>query len=392
MNSFKDTIIPIFTKISNQKHVNAVKETFIALAPILLVGSIALLLRDFLIFNFIKDFNNAISFICLSFISIIFIIILAYKLSDIQGLIISLVIFILSIQEKMSINISDLGSKNIFLAIVITIISVELYTEISKLKFNVNMPSFIPPAVVGTFALIIKMSITIYILGIIVYLLPIKHIFYSLIQSPILKFSQNMLIIALMSILIQIFWFFGVHGHNLISPILDTVYQPALISNMEHIVNGGSVDSLPYIWTRSSFDAYQPGGSGITIALIIAIMLFSRKKSNKDIAKMAAPMGIFNINEPIIFGIPLVLNMNYLIPFILAPTISAIIAYIVTVIGIIPPTYIQVPWVLPPGVYAYFATGGSIKAALVAIFNVILSIIIWIPFVIRENRIGENND
>ena len=132
------------------------------------------------------------------------------------------------------------------------------------------------------------------------------------------------------------------------------------------------------------------GGSGITIALIFAIYLFSKRKEYKTVAKLSTPMAIFNINEPVIFGIPLVLNPIYIIPFLLAPTVCAIIAYTATVIGLVPPVYVVVPWVLPPGIYAFFATGGSIMAAIVSLFNVFVAFVIWTPFVIIANRMADD--
>ena len=132
------------------------------------------------------------------------------------------------------------------------------------------------------------------------------------------------------------------------------------------------------------------GGSGISIALVIAIMLFSKREEYKAIAKLGTPMGVFNINEPIIFGLPIVLNTIYIIPLLLAPTLGAIIAYIATSLGLVPPVYVVVPWVLPPGLYAFFATGGSIMAALVSLFNVLMAFVLYTPFVILANRVKED--
>lgn len=128
------------------------------------------------------------------------------------------------------------------------------------------------------------------------------------------------------------------------------------------------------------------GGSGLTLGLIIAILFFSKREDSKTIAKLAAPMGVFNINEPIIFGMPIVLNPLYFIPWLLVPVVTAAIALGFTYAGIIPPVYIQVPWIMPVGLYAFFATGGNIMAALVALLNLGVSFIIWLPFVILANK------
>lgn len=150
-----------------------------------------------------------------------------------------------------------------------------------------------------------------------------------------------------------------------------------------------STANLPYIWTRGSFDAYaQMGGSGVTIALIIAIFLFSKRAEHRAVAKLSAPMGVFNINEPITFGIPMVLNPYFAIPWLIIPPITVTIAYLATQAGLIPPVFAAIPWITPPGLYAFLATGGNVMAALVSLFNVFIAFLIWTPFVIAANKVS----
>ncbi len=199
--------------------------------------------------------------------------------------------------------------------------------------------------------------------------------------------SQGFFSVIFMVFLIQLLWFFGLHGHNVLAPIMDGIYLTALNQNIEAFTTNQSTANLPYLWTRGSFDAYcQMGGSGITLGLIIAIFLFSKRDDQKAIAKLSWPMGVFNINEPIIFGMPIVLNPVYLIPWLIVPPVCAAIAYGATAIGLIPPVFVAVPWVMPAGIYAFLATGGSIMAAIVSLFNLFISFAIWTPFVMMANK------
>ena len=144
---------------------------------------------------------------------------------------------------------------------------------------------------------------------------------------------------------------------------------------------------LPYMWTRGSFDAFVwMGGAGCSLALIIAILIFSKKQEAKTVAKLSAPMGVFNINEPVTFGLPIVLNPIYFIPFIGIPIILAIIAFFCTSIGLIPPTFVTVPWIVPPVIYAFLATGGNLMAALVALINLVIAVVLYAPFVLMANK------
>ena len=199
--------------------------------------------------------------------------------------------------------------------------------------------------------------------------------------------SQSVFLVVLTEFLMQLLWFFGIHGSNVMAPITEGIYTPALLENLQVWNTTHSTAAMPYIWTRGSFDAYtMMGGSGITIGLILAIMIFSKREDSRAVAKLAAPMGVFNINEPVIFGMPIVLNPIYFIPWVLVPVVTALVALGFTAAGIIPPVYIQVPWIMPVGIYAYLATGGSIAAGLVALLCLAISFAIWTPFVLLANR------
>ena len=131
------------------------------------------------------------------------------------------------------------------------------------------------------------------------------------------------------------------------------------------------------------------GGSGSTFALIVAILILSKRADSRAVATYALPMGIFNINEPVIFGLPIVLNPVYFIPFLLVPTIQVVIAYLATNAGLIPPVHISVPWVLPPVLYAFFATGFSFAGAVMAVINIAIAIVIWGAFVLVADKMEQ---
>lgn len=208
------------------------------------------------------------------------------------------------------------------------------------------------------------------------------------IQKPLLGMSQGFVSVIVVTFLQQLFWFFGLHGSNILAPIVDGVYLTAQTQNLEIMNRLHDASQMPYMWVRGSFDAYcMMGGSGVTLGLLISILFFSKREDSKAIAKLATPMGVFNINEPVIFGLPIVLNPLYLIPWLIVPPICAMIGYAATAVGLVPPVYVTVPWVMPVGIYATLATGGNLMAGAVAIFNLFVSFIIWTPFVLLANRV-----
>ena len=133
------------------------------------------------------------------------------------------------------------------------------------------------------------------------------------------------------------------------------------------------------------FGAY--GGSGATLGLIIAIFLFSKAKEHKSIAKLSFAPGLFNINEMVIFGLPIVLNPIYMIPFILTPLVGEMIGYLsIAVFKIIPPIAFQVPWTTPGPLAPFLGTGGNILALIMGFVSLAVSVLMYAPFVIAASK------
>ena len=414
--------LPIAAKIGSQRHLVAVRDAFIGIMPITMVGSIAVLINVFVrdlpgtwgwtgfveVMTPLIGVNGNVWFGSIAILALVFVFSLGYNLSksyDVNPLAGGVVAFsalittmpqVATVGDQVGwgfIGLGYTGATGLFTALIVGLISTMVYVKLMQRDVTIKMPEGVPDAVSKAFAAIIPGVIAVYVVAIIGYISmtylgqPINDLILSNIQQPLLKLSQGLFSVLLATFLVQLFWFFGLHGHNVLAPLFDGVYLPALLENTPAYELAQSADKLPYLWTRVSFDAYaQMGGSGITLGLIIAILLFSKKKESKAIAKLGAPMGFFNINEPIIFGMPIVLNPLYIIPWLIIPPITAAIAYGLTYIGFIPPTFLAVPWVMPPGVLAYLATGGNILAALVSLFNLFVAFAIWTPFVLLANR------
>ena len=451
--------MPIAEKIANQRHLIAIRDGFIAIMPVTMVGSIAVLLNVFFrdlpnewfgegnafvsAMTPLISVNGNVYFGSIVILGMAFTISFGYHLAksyDVNPIAGGVIAFSsvvtcmnqsavfdyalpgvsdasLDVLTSAGLNaVSDgaggvilngvsgwgymsqafTGAGGLFTCLIAGLISTMIYVKLMQKKVTIKLPASVPPAVSNAFASVIPGTIAIYTFGILTQLCVMitglypNDLIIEWIQKPLLGLSQGIFSVILVTFLIQLFWFFGLHGSNLLAPITEGVYTPALLSNLEIWNTTHSVEEMPYLWTRGSFDAYtMAGGSGCTLALIIAIFIFSKRDDQKAIAKLSAPMGIFQINEPVIFGIPIVLNPIYFIPWLVAAPVCAVIAYAFTAAGIIPPVFIQVPWVMPIGIYAFLSTGGNIFASLVAFLNLAVSICIWTPFVILANRVQE---
>lgn len=433
MDSFtgwmEEHFVPIAAKIGSQKHLVAIRDGIIGILPVTMAGSIAVLLNVFFRdlpnqagwTGFVQamqpliDINGNVYWGSISILALVFAfsfgyqIAKAYDVNPLSGGLVAFASLIAVTPQTVSLtseatgevvsgwgNIASsyTGATGLFTAMIIGFISAMIYSKMMNKNIIIKMPDSVPPAVSKAFASIIPGVAAMYVCSILAYVLTaltglsIADLISKYIQMPFMGLSQGLFSVVILTFFVSVLWFFGLHGPNVLSPILDGIYQPALLENMAYYQANQTVEGLPYMWTRASFDCYAwMGGTGCTIGLIIGIFIFSKREDLKTIAKLAAPMGCFNINEPIIFGLPIVLNPLYIIPWLLVPTILVAIGYLATSIGLVPPTFLMVPWVMPPVVMAFLATGGSVAAALLSAVNLVISVLLWSIFVIVGNKV-----
>lgn len=449
-----ETFLKIAGKLGSQKHLIAIRDAFIAMFPLTMAGAIAVLLNVLVrdipnnmgwtgfaeAMKPLIELNGYVYFGTIAIMALAFVFALGYnraqaeKLNPIAGGLVSFAAFISTIPQTLTIvtdltgldksvltKLTDLGlmvsgsnletsqwgvisvayagATGLFAAMLIGLLSAEVYIFFMKKNVIIKIPDSVPPAVNKAFASMIPGIAAIYASALIGYLATLltgqalNDLISTYIQQPLMGLSQGWFSVVLLAFLVQLFWFFGLHGHNVLGPVMDGIYLPALLENTAAYEATKDVSQLPYLWTRGSFDAYgQMGGSGVTIALIIAIFLFSKRQEYRAVAKLSAPMGIFNINEPITFGIPMVLNPLFVVPWLIVPPVCVGIAYAATAAGLIPPVYVSIPWITPPGLYAFLATGGNVMAGLVSLFNVFVAFCIWAPFVIAANKVQAPQD
>ncbi|MGD9560316.1 MAG: EAL domain-containing protein, partial [Oscillospiraceae bacterium] len=174
-------------------------------------------------------------------------------------------------------------------------------------------------------------------------------------------------------------WFFGVHGSNVLEGVAQSIFH-----NPETIAS-----TAPFL-TKPAIDVFiLMGGCGTTISLLVAILLFGKQKNNRSLAKMAAIPMLFNVNELMVFGLPIVFNAVFFIPFLLVPLVCVGTTALAITTGLVPPPMNQVEWVMPIFVNGYQATG-SIRGALLQVVNILVGALIYRFFLVRyEVRTNE---
>ena len=292
-------------------------------------------------------------------------------------------------------SVNQLGSNAMFSAMLVGLVAAQLFVTFAKKGWIIKMPEQVPPAVSKAFAALIPGGLTLVIFGIIAEIFaqafktPFVDWMLKVVQEPMMALGQSPLTYIFLIFIAQLLWFCGLHGSNMVDPALNTMYKTALLDNVNAVAQG---KEPIYALTRNFVDVYaQPGGSGGTLALIIAIFIFSKRQEAKELAKIAVAPGIFQINEPVIFGLPIVLNATYFVPFIITPPICLAIAWFFTEqIKFADYLCVELPWTTPPIISAFFGTAGDFKAAILAAALLVLSVVIWTPFVIAANRMGDS--
>ena len=419
MNKFisfmEEKFVPIASKIGAQRHLVAIRDSFMAMMPLMILGALATMINNLPIPAFQtlmnnifhgeawKQFGGGIWNGTFAILSVGISYLVAYHLAQSAGKdgvasgIISLGSFFALGGLIVPDNIGGMGSQGLFVALIVALISGELFVRLSGNKHLViKMPDGVPPAVSKAFASLLPSMIIISIFALIYAIFAgfgitsIIGEFYALVQKPFMSLANtygSALILALVSPLL---WFFGLHGSNMIEPLMQTLNAPAIEENIRAIEAG---KIAPNIVNKPFFDSFvNLGGSGATLALIIAIYLVGRRsKSMMTVTNLSAAPGIFNINEPMMFGLPIVLNPIFFIPFILTPVVLVTIAYFATQFGLVPAATVMPPWVTPPIIGGVLATS-SWQGGVLAAVNLVVATLIYIPFVklaVREQQVQE---
>ena len=383
----EEKLMPVAGKVANQRHLAAIKDGMVITLPFIIVGSVFLILGNLPIpalANFYT--NNAtgqviarwlsypvdVTFNLLGFIACIGIsykLAQYYKLDEVSGVILSLLSFFLVTPftfmfEKTGdtingiIPLTRLGSQGLFVAILMSIFTIEIFNFVVKKNIVIKMPDSVPPSVAKSFAALIPGFVVILISLIIrigFEVSPFKNIHNvveMLLTKPLTAAGGSFFGMTVLSLITNLLWSCGIHGSNLVTggiakPILDTLMDQNRIA-----LSAGQ--PLPNIVTTQFFDIFHNmGGSGATFSLAVMLLFFSKSQQLKEIGKLAIGPAFFNINEPILFGLPIVMNPILIIPFILAPLITVIVTYLAMYSGLVARvTGVALPWTTPPFISA----------------------------------------
>ena len=401
-----DALGSFATKFNSYRYIMAIKSAFITLMPVIIVGAFSVLISNMVLdpknglasfqsLSFLatlKPITSALNYATLNFLNIGAVFLIGIELGRINGIkslfpgLLAVICFIcvtpttveMLVDGEMHVvkdvllrQFSD--TRSLFLGMFIAILSVEIYCWLENRKgLKIRMPDTVPPNVAASFSALIPAIITttaIATLGFVFHQLTGMYLYdavYQVVQQPLERVVQSLPGILLLMFVAQLFWVIGIHGNQMIKPIREPLLLGAIT------------------------DVYMSiGGSGLTIGLLIAVMIATKRKEMKEIAKLSIGPGLFNINEPVIFGMPIMLNPILAIPFIITPLVTGSIGYFATVTGFAGKAVVMVPWTTPPLINAWLSTAGSMGAVITQLICIVTAVIIYLPFVKIASRRAE---
>ena len=284
-----------------------------------------------------------------------------------------------------------------FAGVIVALIATEAFIKVSNIKkLQVNLGDNVPPAVGKSFNVLIPVIIVVSLFALVSAALfnitgtNIINLITTFIQEPLRHIGTGLWGCIILYSLGNMLWLFGIHQ----SVIYSSILEPLLIINItENIAAYSAGEAIPNIINVSQVTTYGlMGGSGSTICLLIATFLVGKNAMTKNVAKMSVAPGIFNINEPVTFGLPIVMNPIMGIPFMIAPVVTSAFGYFMTSIGFCGKMVVNAPWTTPPGLMAFMASGGSFGAVITQILAVLISFLIYTPFVLISNKQAEQEN
>lgn len=420
MGFLEKYLMPISAKLSGNRYLRAISNGFIAVMTANIVGSMFTLLGNLPIpayTNWLAETGlNAVlalpGAVTVSMISLYAAFFIAYHLArefNSDGLgagLISLISFLLvtgtgtyftaaaaDAGTVAAVSTEYLAAKGLFTAMILSLLTARLYVWILEKGWTIKLPDSVPPNVSNSFKTLIPGFIIITLWLVIASLMKgtsyggLHQFVFGIIQSNLMRFmGNNVWAWLFFNIMTGLLWFFGLHGGNIVGSITNPVYTPLALENLE-VYMADPTAKMPNIFIGNTFvKTFTFGGVASMLGLAILMVLFAKSKQMKTLGKLSLPTTIFFINEPLLFGIPCVLNPLFFLPMLFLTGIQGVLTYFVMSIGLVPiPHGVQLPWTTP-GIIHGFLQGGPVLA-IWELLMILMSIALWYPFFkIQDNK------
>lgn len=389
-------LIPVMTKLSEQRHLRAIRDGIVSTIPLIIVGSffmiiafppvpaLAELVKPYA-GDILLPFRLTMGLMALyACHSIGYYLAKSYKLDGVTGGLLALAAFFLTMVplriegRGLALAMENLGGGGMFVAIIMAVFAVEVLRFAKQRRLVIKMPEGVPDSVSRSFEALIPAALVIPAVWAVRDLLgfDIQHFVTGLFQ-PLVQAGNSLGGILAPVVLISLLWATGIHGDSVVGTVARPVWLVLLDQNIAAAAAG---QPIPNIAPEPFFQWFVfIGGSGATIGLVL-LMLRSRSAYLRSIGRATLLPGICNINEPVVFGVPVMLNPLLVVPFVLGPVVVAGLTYLAMQLELVTKPFILVPWTLPAPVGAYLTTGGDWRAIILVLVNITIVTLLYFPF------------
>lgn len=399
---------PLVEKINSNRYINAIKDGFFGAMSLLIIGSFFALLANIPITGYAafmtsifgkgwSDFFNVPFNISMNIMTLYVVISMArslgktYKLNSIECITSALAGFLVLTPQLAlkgasgltGIPTENLSSKGLFVGMITAVLAVEIVRFFENHGWKIKMPDSVPANVATSFSSLIPTLMVIIIFNIIRAAFAftsfdtVQTLIYHYLQIPLQSLGSSLPAILLLTVFEVLLWSVGIHGSSIVGNVMFPIWITATAENAKAYAAG---QPLPHIFVNEFYSNFMKiGGFGATLGLAILLFFFAKSKQYKVLGRLALAPGIFQINEPLIFGMPIMLNPVMLIPFLIAPIVMALMTYVAMVTGIVPyANGTMLPWTTPPVVSGFLLSGWH--GAVLNVVQIFVSMAIYYPF------------
>ena len=407
MKWVEEKLVPPMAKIGTQRHLLAIRNGVVSTLSLILIGTF------FMVFinlpfpgwnEFIAPYSATIVLpfrITMGLMAIYATFVMgsdlakSYRLDSVTGGILSLgTFFMLQVPVNVLtpeeaplgwvLPMSSLGASGMFAGILSMIFAVEVYRFFKKRNITIKMPEQVPPAVARSFEALIPGAVILTTTWLIrsVAGFDVNATLLSLFEPLTNILGNNLLGVLLPMFLIHLLWSFGIHGMSIVGAVVRPMWLIMLDENAKALADGTAATKLPYIAPEQFYQwTVTIGGAGATIVVSVLFLFFCKSKFLKEVGRFSIIPGIFNINEPMIFGAPMMLNPYMFIPFNLVPLVLTIVSYFAVKLEMVNGFTVLPTWTLPAPIGGYLSAGNDWRVVVLIVINTLIAFIIYYPFV-----------
>lgn len=283
-----------------------------------------------------------------------------------------------------TLRMDGLGSNGLFTAILVALVAVRVQKLFADTNLVIRLPATVPAIVYESFLSLTPLSFLVVSFWVLRFVLGVDiNVAVQSVVAPMVFALNTLPGILVYALLVTLLWSIGINGDNALDAFVAPIFLQYLAANVTAMSSG---QPLPYVTAYGFFTTFvNVGGTGATIALAL-VLWNSREPGYRKVSRLSLPTQVFQINEPIFFGLPIVLNPIFMVPYVLNALLLTTASYLLMHWGVIHKPFINVPWTTPPVIGHYLVSGGDWRAAVWGVASIAIAMLVYFPFARAAER------